>query len=36
MQSSVGHGHTGIQKLNTLMNISKRMTVKTITKKFKK
>ena len=36
MRSSVGHGYAGIQKFNTLMNIPKRMTVKTITKKFKK
>ena len=34
MRSSVGHGYAGIQKFNTLMNIPKRMTVKTITKKF--
>ena len=31
----VGHGYAGIQKFNTLMNIPKRVTVKTITKKFK-
>ena len=36
MQSSVGHGYAGIQKFSTLMSIPKRMTVKTITKKFKK
>ena len=36
MWSSVGHGYAGIQKRNTLMNIPKRMTVKSITKKFKK
>ena len=36
MWSSIGHGYAGIQKFNTLMNIPKRMTVKTITKKFKK
>ena len=36
MRSSVGHGYAGIQKFNTLMNIPKRITVKTITKKFKK
>ena len=36
MRSSVGHGFTGIQKFNTLMNIPKRVTVKTITKEFKK
>ena len=36
MRSSVGHGYAGIQKFNTLMNIPKRMTVKPITKKFKK
>ena len=26
MQSSAGHGYAGIQKLNNLMNIPKRMT----------
>ena len=36
MRSLVGHDYAGIQKFNTLMNISKRVTVKTITKKFKK
>ena len=36
MRSSVDHGNIGIQKFNTLMNIPKRVTVKTITKKFKK
>ena len=36
MWSLVGHGYAGIQKFNTLMNIPKRVTVKTITKKFKK
>ena len=36
MQSSVGHDYAGIQKFNTLMNIPKWVTVKTITKKFKK
>ena len=36
MRSSVGHGYPGIQKFNTLMNILKRVTVKTVTKKFKK
>ena len=36
MRSSVDHGYAGIQKFNTLMNIPKRITVKTITKKFKK
>ena len=36
MRSSVGHGYAGIQQFNTLMNIPKRVTVKTITKKFKK
>ena len=36
MRSLVGQGYTGIQKFNTLINIPKRMTVKTITKKFKK
>ena len=36
MRSSVGHGYAGIQKCNALMNIPKRITVKTITKKFKK
>ena len=35
MRSSVGHGYAGIQKFNTLMNIPKRTTIKTITKKFK-
>ena len=35
MQSSVVHGHAGIQTSNTLMNIPK-LTVKTIIKKFKK
>ena len=34
MRSSVGHGYTGIQRFNTLMNIPKRVTVKTITKKL--
>ena len=34
MRSSVGHGYAGIQKFNTLMNILKRMTVKTVTKKL--
>ena len=34
MRSSVGHGYAGIQKLNTLMNIPKRVTVKTLTKKM--
>ena len=34
MRSSVGHGYAGIQKFNTLMNIPKRMTVKTVTKKL--
>ena len=36
MRSSVGHGYAGIQKFNTLMNIQKRVTVKTKRKKFKK
>ena len=36
MRSSVGHGYAGIQKFNTLMNIPKRMIVKTVTKKLKK
>ena len=36
MRSSVSHGYVGIQKFNTLMNIPKRVTVKTKTKKFKK
>ena len=36
MRSSVGHGYAGIQKFNTLMNIQKRVTAKTITKNFKK
>ena len=36
MWSSVGHGCARIQKFNILMNILKRMIVKTITKKFKK
>ena len=36
IRSSVGHGYAGIQKFNTLMNILKQMTVKNITKKFKK
>ena len=36
MQSSVGHGYARIQKFNTLLNIPKQMTVKTITKTFKK
>ena len=36
MRPSVGHVYAGIQKFNTLMNIPKRITVKTITKKFKK
>ena len=34
MRSSVGHGYAGIQIFNTLMNIPKRMTVKTVTKKL--
>ena len=34
MRSSVGQGHAGIQKFNTLMNIPKRETVKAITKNF--
>ena len=33
---SIGNGYTGIQIFNTLMNIPKPMTVKTITKKFQK
>ena len=36
MRSSVGHGYARIQKFNTLMNILKQVTVKTVTKKFKK
>ena len=36
MRSSVGYGYAGIQKFNTLANIPKQVTVKTITKKFKK
>ena len=32
----VGHGYAGIQKINTLMNITKRITVKTKTKTLKK
>ena len=36
MRSSVDYGYAGIQKFNTLMNIPKRMTIKAITKKFKK
>ena len=36
MRSSVGHGYAGIQKYYTLMNIPKQVTVKAITKKFKK
>ena len=36
MQSSVGHGYARVQKFNTLTNIPKRVTVKTITKNFKK
>ena len=34
MPSSFSHGYAGIQKFNTLMNITKRMTVKTTTKNF--
>ena len=34
MQSLADHGYAGIQKINTLMNIPNRMTVKTI-KTFK-
>ena len=34
MRSLVGHGYAGIQIFNTLMNIPKRMTVKTVTKKL--
>ena len=34
MGSSVGHGYVGIQKFNTLMNIPKRVTAKSITKKL--
>ena len=33
---SIGNSYTGIQIFNTLMNIPKPMTVKTITKKFQK
>ena len=36
MRLSVGHGYAGISKFNTLMNILKQMTVKSITKKFLK
>ena len=36
MQSSVGHSYAAIQKLNTLINVLKRMTVKAITKKLQK
>ena len=36
MRSSVGHGYARIQKFNTLLNIPKQMTVKAITKTFKK
>ena len=36
IRSSVGHGYAGTQKFNTLMNIPKRATEKTIAKKFKK
>ena len=32
MRSSVGHGYTRIQKFNTLLNIPRQMTVKTIIK----
>ena len=35
MRSSVGHGYAGIEKFITIMNIPKRVNVKTITKKFK-
>ena len=30
MGSSLDHGYAGIQKFNTLMNIPKRVTIKTI------
>ena len=33
---SDGHGYAGIQQFNTLMNIPKPMTVKTISKNFEK
>ena len=33
---SLGHGHVGIEKFNTLMKIPKPVTVKTITKQFQK
>ena len=36
MRSSVGHGYAGIQKFNALMTIPKHVTIKTITKKYKK
>ena len=36
MRSSVGRGYARIQKFNTLLNIPKQMTIKTITKMFKK
>ena len=36
MWSSIGHGYAGIQKFNTLMNITKPVAVKIITKMFKK
>ena len=34
MPSSFSHGYAGNQKFNTLMNITKRKTVKTTTKNF--
>ena len=33
MRSSVGRGYAGIEKFNTLVNIPKRVTVKTMRKK---
>ena len=36
MRSSVDHVYPGIQKFNTVMNIPKQVTVKAITRKFKK
>ena len=33
---SLGHGHVGIEKFNTLMKIPKPVNVKTITKQFQK
>ena len=34
MRSSLGHGYTGTQKFDTLMNFPKQMTVKAISKTF--